>query len=210
MKTFITLSLFVITPLSAWAQSAAPPHVSAGVQAGVTLSTVSSYRSGPAEEAFGSAFRSGGTAGGFVTIALHGAIAFQPEVLFAQKGATLTDPHGDAGVASTRLTYLEVPLLLRWSPGHGHAAPFVVAGSAVAWTLTARVDSSASGGPSDVDVRNQTRSADVGIVAGGGLQIGRGFVEARLVQGILDIGSTARVDGVVRSRAVSMLAGVRF
>ena len=113
MRTLIALSLFVITPVSAWAQSSASSHVTAGLQAGVTVSTVSSYRSGPPEEAFGSAFRSGGTAGGFVTVPLRGTIAFQPEVLFTQKGAMLTDPQRSAAVASTRLTYLEVPLLLR-------------------------------------------------------------------------------------------------
>jgi hypothetical protein len=212
MRHLITRSMLLLVTVNAvpaWAQSSAAP-VTAGLQAGLTRSTVSPYPSGSPQDAFGSAFRSGASVGGFFVLPMRGTIAFQPELLYVQKGATLTDPQSDSSVARTRLAYLEVPLLVRWTPARREVAPFVIGGATVDRLLSAHVDSSASGGPSDTDVSSQTRSADVGIAAGGGVQIGRGFIQGRFVQGLLDIGNTRRVGGVVHTRTFSVLAGVRF
>ena len=212
MRTHAALLMFVFaTAANAAAQpSSTPSRVAGGIQAGATLATVSSYDDTDAGEAFGTGIRGGSTVGGFLTIRISSHVSFQPEAMFVQKGAVLTGGVNDREEARTRLSYVEVPLLLRWEATGGRVRPFVVAGPAFAFSTGSTVDASASGGPGDIDVSSQVRTADAGVAFGGGISQGRLSIGARLVQGFIDIGETADVDRPVRTRTFSMLVGVRF
>jgi RNA polymerase sigma-70 factor (ECF subfamily) len=134
----------------------------------------------------------------------------RPEVLLVQKGARIRFPGLSGNDAVVDLRYVEIPVLLRIAPGAGAGRWFIAAGPTFAFKVRARVDASDSGGPEDVDVDSQVRSADAGAAIGGGVDVRRWSFEARLVQGSLDIGNTRQVDEPVRTRTFSFLASVRF
>jgi hypothetical protein len=128
-----------------------------------------------------------------------------------QKGAVLEFADGrGSDLASVEIRYVELAPLLRVSFSRNPARLVVNLGPTFGFKTSARVDASASGGSSNVDVSSQVRDADVGLAIGGGVQYGRWSVEARFVQGIIDIGNTLAVSDVVRTRTVSFIAGFRF
>src|SRR5262249_26392952 len=175
-----------------------------------TLATLSSYDTLEAGEGFGTSMLAGASAGGFVTIRLNRHLVFQPEAAFVQKGALLTDPRSGNEQARTHLNYLEVPLLLRWEGAGGRMTPYLVLGPALGFALGAHVDASASGVQTDVDVSDEVRAIDSGLALGAGIDRGRWGVGARVVQGLIDIGNSTRVDRAVRTRTVTLLATIRF
>jgi hypothetical protein len=182
-----------------------------GVKAGLTAATLSSYETGDANESFGTSSRAGATAGVFVDIPVIRHLVLEAGVDFVQKGARLTEAGAArAHIAVATLSYLEFPVVLRCEAGQGRVRPFGIAGPSFGINVSAHVDASASGGPASIDVRNQVRTADMGIAAGGGVTVDSWFVEGRVTQGIIDVGETPSVDRVIRTRTVSLIAGFRF
>jgi hypothetical protein len=182
-----------------------------GVEAGLALGSLSSYQSNDVNESFGTAQRRGTTVGLFVDVSATPHLALELGVGIVEKGARLTVPGAtNDTVAIAKLSYLEMPVLLRVDAARLGVRPFGLVGPSFGINLAAHVDASASGGPSSVDVGNELRTADVGVVVGAGLTDGRWFAEIRWTQGLIDVGESRRVDDVVRTRTVSILAGIRF
>ena len=89
------IGLLVASPVSA-------QEISGGGKVGLIVSNLSS------PEGFDSTTKSGFAAGGFVSIGINDLFSIQPEVLFVQKGAKLTE---DGDEATLKLNYVEVPIL---------------------------------------------------------------------------------------------------
>lgn len=79
--------------------------------------------------------RVGLAVGIFGSFLVSDAFAFQPELLFIQKGADFVAEDGTGG--AFRLDYLQIPLLgrLRFSTGEGGVVPFVTFGPAIAFRI---------------------------------------------------------------------------
>jgi hypothetical protein len=79
--------------------------------------------------------RVGLAVGVFGSFLLSDAFAFQPEILFIQKGADFVSDDGTGG--AFRLDYLQIPLLarLRLSTGEAKAVPFITFGPAIAFRI---------------------------------------------------------------------------
>jgi hypothetical protein len=213
MRFILTsLVVFLCAPSSLAAQqSSGPTRLAVGIEAGLALATLSSYQTPDVDEAFDTGIRQGLIVGAFFELRLRDGLSFRPEIYVVQKGSVLRFADaGGADSATVDIRYVELATLFRLSPSRESARPFVNVGPTVAFKTSANVDASASGGPSNVDVGSQVRTADVGIAIGGGIQRGRWCLEARIVQGIIDIGNTRQVDDVVRTRTASFLAGFRF
>ena len=121
---------------------------------------------------------------------------FEPEVLFAQKRYVYTTPDtenfgGPLADVSTRLDYLEVPLLARFGANRELAGLYGVAGPAFSVLLDApfQYDYHAPGrGAGTYDaVGIWFRRPDVSVVAGVGWMAGRLSIEARGDLGVLDV-----------------------
>jgi hypothetical protein len=209
-RLILVLPLWV--PLAATAQQTTESsRLSAGAEVGFAPATLSSYQSANLAEAFDTGFRNGLTIGAFLNVRLGDGVSIRPALHFVQKGAVLQfADEGGADSATVTLGYIELSTLIHLSPERNTIRPFINVGPAFARKTDARVDASASGGSPNVDVGSQVRDTDVGFAIGGGIQGFRWSVEARLVQGVTDIGDTPRVDNAIRTRTLSFIAGLKF
>jgi len=145
-----------------------------GVTGGMNMSKLSGTN-GIAEN------RTGYLLGGLVVIPIARNIAFQPEILFATKGANASDTLGASG--GLKLQYVEVPAVLRFDiPTSGKIKPFAYAGPAFSLKTGCAFEGSAQGVSASVDCDTffgqigdpgdfKFRSGDVGGLVGGGLAL---------------------------------------
>jgi outer membrane protein with beta-barrel domain len=183
----------------------AAPCAAQGVRAGLkggaaftSLSNIFVVTEGDEEE---SSVHNSPTFGGFVELSLAPHVSFQPEVLFATIGAVL--PETSAGSA-VLVRYLDVPLLLKIGGAPDRPGVFVVAGP----TFALKLDASLADGDEDIDDRIKRTNWSVTI--GLGVQARRWLLEARFSQGLRTIATDDVGEPPVKSKAVAVLAGVRF
>lgn len=126
----------------------------------------------------------------------RGILALQPEGLYVERGWE--------GTAEGKLTYIEVPLLLRVNIPTPGIAPFAVAGPSASFRL-----SCTSGG---ADCPSDTRSTDYGVNLGAGVRLGgrSGLtIEGRYSWGLRKLSEvTTGLDA--KTRTFLALAGFEF
>ncbi|GLC24485.1 porin family protein [Roseisolibacter agri] len=205
----VTLSATLVAPIAA--QPVARPAPRLGVLAGASIATLS----GDPVDEWGN--RTGFVAGAALTVPLTSVVSFQPEVLFAQKGAALSE---DGFTATFKLDYVEVPLLLRVDmPTTGSAVrPHLFAGPALAFKASCDVEASGQGVSASRpcrDIANEEdeedlKSFDAGLMLGGalGFDIGRQRlnVGARYTLGLTKLVSADDV----RNRAITLYGSLDF
>jgi opacity protein-like surface antigen len=225
MPTRAIALAFVLTLVTAdWAatQPTASPalkKVTFGVKGGVNVATVVASNAAdlPAGLTSDTSVRTGFIVGGYLLTPLHGNLGIQFEVLYAQKGAkNLTLISGPTEVAlemTARLSYVELPVLVRYSfRQSGRIRPYAYAGPSIGLKTSANVSGTSTGvGNTDSfeeDVSSSTRTTDVGIAAGGGVEFGRLVVDARFTNGLTSVSSQG--EGSARNRTFALMAGIRF
>jgi len=161
-------------------------------------------------------------AGGFIQVGLTEVIRLQPELLWVGKGAEVETGNPDVGEAEIDLSYIEVPVLVRfdlWGRGWS-VRPYVMLGPYVAFELSCEVEGGFDGVDVEVDCDNAlvdfpTNSPTFGLLAAVGVEVPVGglasvLLEGRFSQGITDVND----DGVgdtgddVRNRVFALYAGV--
>jgi hypothetical protein len=186
--------------LSFAAGSASAQDTRFGVRGGVNFSTLQNE---PSLGSGGFGYRQGLVAGAFFTWPL-GWFDLQPEVLYTSKGAALDLEGIDSKLV---LDYLEVPVLARWRLGQ---RLYVAAGPAVAWRLKAASRTKFSGATEEIDLDDDVKGYDVGVVGAVGVRFGKVVVDGRYTHGLIDIDSDTSDEVTVRNRAISISAGVGF
>ena len=147
-KIFCTLALLAGLSSAARAQS----DVSLGLKAGASYGSFVGSNAGERDGLFG--FQ----AGVFANIGISRMLAFQPELLYSQKGAKVKNTTD----VRTRLNYLDVPLAF-----HVNAdGLFFEAGPQVGFLLAAKSEA----GNTAVDVKSATNTVDFGYLFGLGYQ----------------------------------------
>ncbi|HEY7474953.1 MAG TPA: porin family protein [Vicinamibacterales bacterium] len=142
-----------------------------------------------------------GGASFFVTRSRLG--GWQVEALLHQKGARNLLRIDD----KLRLTYLEFPVLLHGDfYRRGPRGLFFVAGPAFAVNLRA---SYTDDGETE-DVTEDIENFDIGLVAGGGVELRRLTVEARYTWGLRKPFQDGDLSGSFKNRAFSVMVGYRF
>ncbi|HRP08383.1 MAG TPA: porin family protein [Gemmatimonadales bacterium] len=135
-----------------------------------------------------------------------GAISFAPELLYVVKGA-----NDDDSDFFTKQSYLEVPLLFRYSfRGSGSATPYVTAGPTIGFLA------SCSAGDEDGSEKcddffgedNSYKSLDYGLMAGVGINFGKFGVSARYEMGLANI--TEESCCTEKNKALMVLGSVAF
>ena len=170
------------------------------------------------EDTQGSKPRTGVLLGATLFIPITPAVAFQPELLFSQKGSRIEDPSGD-GTINTN--YIEMPLLFRADvPVQGAVRPFAFLGPAVGVRLSCDLGFS-SGGQSETftcdefadligDPDIKFNRIDYGILFGGGIGFSLGgqavSVGARYNYGMGQIAN----DGDSKHRVLSLVGTIEF
>jgi hypothetical protein len=148
--------------------------------------------------------------GAFLNIPLSELFSFQPELLYMMKGVKFgdnTSPDSDVGV---RLSYIDIPLLAKFSiPTQGCVTPSFFAGPYVGFLLSAE----AYMGDDVSDIADSTKSTDLGLVFGGGVDyaLGEGnlIFDVRYALGLSTIdGSTVEED--VKNTGIIFKLGYGF
>ena len=131
--------------------------VSLGLKVGGSLTTFAGADATPYNTRFG--FQ----AGVFANIGLAELIAFQPELLYSQKGGSVNNT-ADTGF---RLNYIDVPLALHVNTG----GLFFEAGPQVGFLVAAKAES----GSIAVNFKDNYKTVDIGYLAGLGYQLKQGL-----------------------------------
>jgi hypothetical protein len=211
-KRITTSTVILLTLLSlSSTRSLAQIQVDLGVKGGVNLAglSVDIYTLDGSRHVLDS--RKGLIAGAFLTINVNDYLAFQPEVLFTQKGTEWNRSWTEFTYTGTRLwdcnwedklNYLEVPVLAKLkAPVWKSLQPSLYVGPAVAFKLSAKkkwestVSDPAGGTPEydsgDEDVGKSFEDTDLGITFGGDLTIdvksAKIVIDARYTLGLTTI-----------------------
>jgi hypothetical protein len=113
--------------------------------------------------------RTGMSIGGYVGIPVTPVFAVQPEALFTMKG---DKEEADGASGSTKLNYIEVPVLARASfMQDASAHPSIFAGPSVGFNISAKAEAEDETGSMEADIKDQVNPIDFGVVVGGGLDI---------------------------------------
>jgi hypothetical protein len=161
MKKFTLVLFALVLGLSTVAQAQrrgrSSSAVSLGLKAGASLTNLT----GP--DAIANDYRFGFHGGVFANIGLTSLFAFQPELLYSQKGGNYKNLNDN----SLRLHYIDVPLAFHVNTG----GLFFEAGPQVGFLITAKSQS----GSVSTDVKNSYNTVDFGYLFGLGYQLKHGL-----------------------------------
>jgi hypothetical protein len=137
--------------------------------------------------------------------------SLQTELLVTERSFQL--PSGSVQNWGEHLTYLQVPILLKFSPLPGAVQPYAYLGPDIGFKLSASLDSGSSSG---MDASSLFNSVDLNLDAGLGIQfeilpVLWIFAEGRYSYGLVNVYNNVQAGsslGDLRSRDVKWLAGV--
>ncbi len=140
---------------------------------------------------------------------LNRRVALQAEALYSVRG----DSESEGGyTASTRMSYIDVPVLAKIGFLHGAAArPSFLVGPSVSLNLSASSTLEGDGVDMEVDVKDQTRAIDLGVVVGGGVDFVFGEktygVELRYTRGLGDAVDES-ANGSAHSEVIAVIGSI--
>jgi hypothetical protein len=200
-------SILVASLIVGSAAPAAAQGIAAGIKAGVSVANLQFIEE---EDHIEFDRRVGFTGGLFVVWPANSPVALQAEVLYSQKGSRLDEP---VAKIELNLDYVEFPALVRVStPRKGNGTAFhAFGGPSFGVRARARANATFEGQSGSDDIGDDLKSFDVGLAAGGGLDVGRFVVDARYTWGLTNINNNPREDDTtIRNRVFAVMAGVRF
>jgi hypothetical protein len=187
------------------ARSACAQGIAIGVRGGINLATAT-FDGQDATTTLDTGIAPVG--GAFMTVPLASWFGLQPEALYSVKG-----PRLKIGAVESRLLidYLEVPLLGRFTRRRDQRIGYYfIGGPSLGVRLRARSRTDFGGAVEDVDLSDEVERFDLGVVAGGGFEIGVVVIDGRYTHGLRDIDQDKTDDVALTNRAWSISAGVRF
>ncbi len=151
--------------------------------------------------------------GGFAVLPVSRRLGVQIELLQMPKGTRL-ETGSTAGTSKLLLDYIDIPVLARVTAPGAHGF-HVFGGPYLGFRVHAKLENAQSAGSmnfgSRQDVSNDVERTEIGVLAGGGLHLGRhGMIDGRYVWGLTNVNRDTS-DGLrLRNRVASIMAGVRF
>ena len=192
----ILVAILVVLAGPSWAQP-----VTGGAKAGANFSNIVFGDDDEDDEDLD--HRTGLVIGGFANVPFTDLFTFQPEFLYSMKGVTEEEPDGDE--ITTKLSFLQFPLLFRTNFAVGTTRPFVVFGPAFGFRTSAEIDFPDG---DEEDISDETETVEFSGVVGAGMQFGRAIVEVRYDYGFNDLDESEFVEA--RTRTLSILFGFDF
>lgn len=213
-RLFLLLALTVFLTTQVWAANGGTMY---GVKGGLSIASL--HGKDAEDEGDTNSSRIVGTFGGFLEYPIGPTLSFQGELLYAMKGVKATWDYLDEEVkGTTKLTYLEIPLLLKANiPMSGNWRPHIFAGPGIAFKLSAEHETKGGPEPGTVDLKDEAKGIDVGLVMGVGVGFPMGSktisFEARYDLGLMNIfdkeeGETEEPE--VKNKVISILVGIGF
>ncbi len=208
MKRLTIIAFAVAAVFTVFCASALAQKTTGGIKGGLNLARFTGNDAADELD-----FKMGFCAGGFITYNIGSAFAIQPEVLFTMKGAQSESIAGfldETMKISMELDYLEIPLLFKLSvPTQGGIKPWLFAGPAVAINLSAKSKVEYGVVSEDADMEN-IKETDLGLVVGGGFDLGTLVIEARYTLGLTSIEDFEIGETDLKNAVVSIMAGISF
>ena len=200
-KLVITLGLVLVFAMSASAQDEGVGLTAKGFKAGLNMANVTG------DDAEGDlSSKMGFAVGVFFTYNFSPTFALQPEVLYTMKGVTETALGIDIDI---KLDYIEIPVLFKFTFGQGTTKPCFFAGPAMAFLMSAKMEAMGE----SLDIKDQTKSMDLGIVVGGGVDFAMGngtmTFDGRYTMGMSSIDDTD-YDEDIKNTNISFMLGYGF
>lgn len=173
-------SAFLLVTFAAIAMLAFAAPASAGAGMGLKAGVTMSKFTGSDTDIFDVSpdYRMGFAFGGYLRHPLSPTLSFQPEALYAMKGAKYEE--GGESIEFT-FAYLQIPLLLRMQPVGSNF--FFYGGPDVGLKLSAKVEFEDEGLSIEEDV-DHVKSLDFGLTFGAGLAMEKFSLEARYSMGL--------------------------
>lgn len=131
--------------------------------------------------------------GGYIRHELSPTMSFQPEALYAMKGAKYEEG-GDS--ITFKFAYLQIPLLLRMQPQGSNF--FLYGGPDLGFKLSSKAEGESDGGSVEIDV-DDVKSLDFGLTLGAGLALEKFSLEARYTMGLSSFDDTSDPDDIKNS-----------
>lgn len=160
--------------------------------------------------------KTGLAAGAFIAYSFSDVFAIQPEILYMMKGTkmTETDPYVGKITATWKINYVEVPVLAKvMIPTEGNVKPNFFAGLSLGILMSSKVKGEAMGVSVELDVKDETKNIDFGMVFGAGIdfELTKGTItfDARYTLGLTSIDDTG-MDEDVKNGVISIIGGFSF
>jgi hypothetical protein len=137
-------------------------------------------------------------------------LSFGPEVYYIRKGANAED-NTHVVKEEIRISYVEVPLLLRYTVGSGSLRPYLLGGGAVSFLASCRLRFAGLGQDirEDCKANNaEATSTDVGAIFGAGVAFGRVGVSVRYNIGLKNIKKASVGGDEIKNRALLAVVSV--
>jgi hypothetical protein len=209
MKKVITIAmmltlLFAVSNL--FAQAPTTGITGKGVKLGLNLAKFTGADADNEKMLTGVAF------GGFITYSFNDLFAIQPEVYYTMKGSktTVTYLNTDYDVTN-KFNYIEIPVLFRVQLAGGTSfKPNFYAGPELGILMSAK--SKVKGG-SEIDLKDDVKSTDIGIIGGVGAEYpmgsGKLLLDIRYDAGLSKLDDTP-AKGDYKNSAITILVGYGF
>lgn len=186
-------------------RSSSKPAYHMGIKAGMNVSNMSVD---PQELEDGNSLKSYAV-GAWWNVPFGRRLALQAEALYSVKGDAESD---DGYTASTRMGYIDVPVLAKIGFLHGSPArPSLFLGPLLSLNVSAKSTLEGGGSDIDVNVKDQVRPLDLGLVVGGGVDFpvaGRTFgLDLRYSRGLGNaLGDDA--NGTARNDVIAVMGSI--
>jgi hypothetical protein len=156
--------------------------------------------------------RTGLIIGGFVDVPVNDLFSVMVEGLYSQKGASGSFTENGFSVDSTaKVDYFELPILAKFRiKTMSDVRPFVYAGIAPAFNVSAKAVAEFEGQTEEDDLDDEVKGFDFPLVFGGGVQFGSIAIEARYNLGLPNINEESDEDGTIKTRQFAILASFSF
>lgn len=206
MNNKTTIASLLLAGLFAANSAQAMDITAKGVKAGLNLGSFSgadSDISGMTKKS-----RMGIAVGGFVNLKLADKLSLRPEVMWVQKGVSYD---ADPIFTHTRLSYLDIPLMIQYDAVSGNFPINVFGGVNVGILLTAEGELEGTGTAADGkgDVKADTTTLDYGLQFGAGTVINKMItVDVRYNMGLATTDTTGTID--LKNSGIMITGGYMF
>ena len=210
LLSFTFLLILFIIPLNA--------QFKMGPKAGINIANIVGFNIANSVEDYAEFMsvdlesRTGFTLGVFCSYQFSNSFAFQPELFYTMKGATLNMEGVDVTIS---LDYIEVPVLLKFiiPLESSSVRPSLFAGPAIGLNINAKIKAEADGESMELDLEKSIKSGDFSLVFGGGI----GFMidknelgfDIRYILGLSTIDDSTQ-DADVKNSVISISAYFGF
>lgn len=198
LSIICVLSLLTVAGVSS-ANAQSP--LSLGIRGGLNFANLNNVD--------GSEARTGFMAGAYFNFKVPmSPVSIQPEILYTQKGYEASGTVlGQQVNATTKLDYIEVPVLAKFSFAPGPVTPHVYFGPYLALNISAEVEAEGGGQSGTQDIKDSVKDTDFGVVVGGEVDISKFNVGVRYNAGLTKI---AEDDSDGKNGVFSIVAGINF